>query len=65
VDAKPPSTRSYLFMLRFWPEDMGDGRIEWRGQIKHVLSGETSYFRDWSALLAYLEQHLAAQVSQK
>lgn len=29
-------------------------------QVKHVLSGETRYFRDWAQLTAYLEDTLQA-----
>jgi hypothetical protein len=46
---------SYLFSVRLWMEDMGDGQTEWRGQLRHVASGETRYFRDWLALVALLQ----------
>jgi hypothetical protein len=42
--------RSYLFTVRLWAEELGEGQIEWRGQIQYVLSGEIRYFRDWSTL---------------
>lgn len=45
-----------LFTLRVWVEDVGDGRTEIRGQIKHVLTSETVYFREWDALVAFLQQ---------
>jgi hypothetical protein len=45
---------SHLFSMRLWPEEMDDGQIEWRGQVQHVLSGETHYFRDWSTLVGHL-----------
>ncbi len=51
--------RTYLFMVRVWPEDLGDGKTEWRGQVKHVLSGEMRYFRDWSMLIMILQEMLA------
>ena len=47
-----PST--HLFTLRLWVEGFGESRGEVRMQVKHVLSGETCYFRDWSAVVAYL-----------
>ena len=28
--------------------------MAWRGQVTHVLSGETRYFREWSRLLEVL-----------
>jgi hypothetical protein len=43
-----------LFTLRLWLEDVGHGRIEWRGQVKHVLTGQTDHFRDWAALVDFL-----------
>ncbi|MFQ6102463.1 MAG: hypothetical protein ACE5OS_14720 [Anaerolineae bacterium] len=46
--------RSHLFTLRLWPEELGDGRTEWRGKVQHVTSGEARYFRDWSTLIAHL-----------
>ena len=50
--------RTHLFTLRMWPEALGDGQIEWRGKVQHVLSGQTRYFRDWEALIAYLQDML-------
>ena len=51
--------RSYLFTLRLWPEALGDGQAEWRGQVRHVTSGETRYFRDWSTLVTFLLEVLS------
>jgi hypothetical protein len=48
--------RSHLFMVRVWQENLGDGKTEWRGQVKHVLSGEARYFREWPTLLEYLRE---------
>jgi hypothetical protein len=53
--AQPRLPKTHLFTLRLWYEAWGDGRGEVRFQVKHVLSGETRYFRDGAALLAYLE----------
>ncbi len=50
--------RTHLFTLRMWPEALGDGQIEWRGKVQHVLSGQAHYFRDWDALIAYLQDML-------
>ncbi len=47
--------RSELFTVRLWREQLGD-RWEWRGKVQHVMSGETRYFRDWQALLAFLQE---------
>ena len=59
-DRPADSQSSHLFTVRLWPHDLGDGRIEWRGKVQHVLSGETRYFRDWAELV----ERLAAIVEQ-
>ena len=42
--------RTHLFSVRLWEEEISAGQSEWRGQVQHVLSGRTRYFRDWSTL---------------
>lgn len=51
-------THSHLFTIRIWPESLGGGEREWRGQVRHVLSGETYYFREWPALVSLLMEML-------
>jgi hypothetical protein len=53
-----PAAVSQLFILRLWAEDVGDGRFEIRGQVKHVPSGESDYFREWADLLSFMTQRL-------
>ena len=55
--SRPPD-RSHLFTVRLWREDLGHGRLEWRGQVQHVLSGETRYFRDWAMLVEFVRAML-------
>ncbi len=50
--------RSYLFTVRLWLEQLGNGRTEWRGKAQHVMSGQARYFRDWPALIAFIEKML-------
>jgi hypothetical protein len=45
-------------MVRVWFEDLGDGKTEWRGQVKHVMSGEVRYFREWPNLVTILQEML-------
>ena len=52
---------SHLFTVRLWCEDLGDRQIRWRGQVKHVLSAESHYFRGWQEL----EAHLLAMVARQ
>jgi hypothetical protein len=49
---------SQLFTIRVWLEPLGQGQTEIRGQVQHVLSGETRYFRTWANLVAYFETRL-------
>ncbi|MCB9079781.1 MAG: hypothetical protein H6631_19420 [Anaerolineaceae bacterium] len=49
---------SQLFTIRVWHEPLGQGHSELRGQVCHVLTGEVRYFREWSALVAYITEQL-------
>ncbi len=51
---------THLFTLRLWSEAIGDGEFEWRGQVRHVLSGEIHYFREWTGLIQCLRALLAS-----
>jgi hypothetical protein len=53
----PPPVR--LFILRLWPEDLGNGGVEWRGRLQHVPGGEICYFRTWVELIDCLRATLA------
>jgi hypothetical protein len=50
MNKRPPSAHSYLFTVRLWWEDLGQGQMEWRGVVKLVTSGEEHFFRDWGTL---------------
>ncbi|MCL4860225.1 MAG: hypothetical protein KJZ93_12495 [Caldilineaceae bacterium] len=49
-----PHPRTHLFTVRLWVERYGDDQREVRMQVRHVLSGETRYFRAWSEVVAFL-----------
>ncbi len=53
--------QSQFFTLRVWVEEMGDGRGEIRGQVKHITTGEVSYFREWSAMETFVKRRLGAE----
>jgi hypothetical protein len=44
MDTAQPPARTQLFTVRMWLEDLGAGQAEWRGELHHVVSGETRYF---------------------
>ncbi len=51
-------SRSQLFSVRIWREELAESHHEWRGKVQHVSSGEAFYFRRWSELAAHLEDWL-------
>jgi len=52
------STPSQLFTVRVWVESTQDGNRQMRVQVKHVLSGATRTFREWSQVIAFIEKRL-------
>ena len=58
MDTAHPPSRSHLFTLRVWREDLGQGQSEWRGEVHEVESREVRYFRDWSTLLTLVQAML-------
>ncbi len=50
----PQHPVSHLFSLRLWQEEVGADRLEWRGRLQHVLSGDTRHFRQWNTLIELL-----------
>lgn len=46
-------SNSELFTIRLWMEELGEG-VDYRGQVKHVVSGATRHFREWGDLEAFL-----------
>ena len=60
MEAHQVSHPSHLFTLRLWLEELGDGRREWGGQVRHVTSGQVRYFRDWQTLVEHLKAVLTS-----
>jgi hypothetical protein len=58
MDTAQPPSRSHLFTVRVWREDLGHSQTEWRGEVHEVLSGEVRYFRTWPALLTLVQAML-------
>jgi hypothetical protein len=49
-------SRSHLFMVRLWSEDVGSAGSEIRGEVRHVLGGGVRYFQGWTPLVTYLAE---------
>lgn len=59
-DLLPCHLPSTLFTVRLWREAVGAEPSASCMQVKHVLSGETRYFREWAQLATYLEGKVQA-----
>jgi hypothetical protein len=58
LERTSPSLTSHLFTVRIWREELGAGRVEWRGKVQHALSGEARYFREWAELIAFVREQV-------
>ena len=58
TSANDPWTRPQSFTVRIWYELIDTDQWEVRVQAKHILTGETRYFREWALLAAYLTSKL-------
>lgn len=59
MEKQSGKTRSYLFTVRVWEEEVELDTTEWRGKVQLVTSGEVRYFREWTALVPLLQTMLA------
>ena len=50
MDRPQEPSRSHLFTVRVWKEEVGKGQFEWRGKVQLLNSGDVRYFREWAAL---------------
>lgn len=48
------ASTSELFTIRLWAEELDEEGREYRGQVKHVVTGVTRNFREWADLEAFL-----------
>lgn len=58
------TTNSQMFTLRAWTEAVTADRIEIRGTLKHIPSGETHHFRDWQTVIKMIESFVVTQKRQ-
>jgi hypothetical protein len=64
-DRSSPSLTAHAFTVRIWREELGAGRVEWRGKVQHALSGEARYFREWAELIAFVEKKTSDPFEQE
>jgi hypothetical protein len=51
---------SAFFVLNIWEEQLGGGRVEWKGEILDVDRGQTLRFEDWPELVDLIAGALGA-----
>ena len=56
VGQRPP--RTDLFELQMGLIDIGNGQALWSGTLQNVKNGEERFFKDWSGLVANLQEIL-------
>jgi hypothetical protein len=58
TDIGDSPTEANLFELHIDLVDIGNGQTAWASSLKKVYNGEQRYFRDWSGLVAGLQDIL-------
>jgi hypothetical protein len=56
MPARPLEVHSSLFTVRVWPEEVAAGRVEWRGKVQSITSGQALYFRDWDTMMVFIRE---------
>lgn len=59
MDKPYQHSRSHLFTVRVWKEEVGHDQTEWRGMVHLITDGNVRYFRGWEALAPLLVSMLS------
>lgn len=51
MDKAYQHSRSHLFTVRVWQEEVGHDQTEWRGKVHLITDGNVRYFREWEGLV--------------
>ena len=54
MDTPDQYSRSHLFTVRVWQEEVGQDLTEWRGKVQLITDGNVCYFRRWEGLVPLL-----------
>ncbi len=54
MDTPDQYSRSHLFTVRVWQEEVGQDLREWRGKVQLITDGNVRYFRRWEGLVPLL-----------
>ncbi len=58
MNNSPHVPTCHLFVVKVWRAEVGDGETEWRGSVLAIASREKRYFREWDALLEFVQTQL-------
>lgn len=58
MDAPEGRAHSVLLKLWFEPSALPDDESEWRGEVRHLVSGESTYFRRLAGIAGAVEEVL-------
>lgn len=48
--------RSEQFIIYLWQEETANASAEWRGRMRHVISGEVRFFHNWDTFIGGLTE---------
>ncbi len=65
MEVREQDRSSHLFVVRIWLEEPAEGQANWRGRAQYLVTGEVTYFREWAALVTFLQQMLQENVDRK
>jgi hypothetical protein len=51
-----PTNRAFVVQFRAQP---GDSRLDWKGRVEHVVSGQVTHFNSLEELVAFMCRVLA------
>lgn len=54
MDKPDQHSRSHLFTVRMWQEEVSHDQTEWRGKVHLITNGNVRYFREWEGLVPLL-----------
>lgn len=60
MTSHPPAAQTFIVRVWVEPGDAASQAGEWRGELKHVPSGRSAYFRTLEGLTPVLQRMLEA-----
>ncbi|HYP42140.1 MAG TPA: hypothetical protein VEX13_17420 [Chloroflexia bacterium] len=68
IDLEPGAyaRQTHAFIVRIWtePREIRGTKVQWRGSVEHVPTGERCYVNDLDAITAFLAAYLEKMGAQ-